>query len=186
MESQKGLFEIFNKMITSEQLKAIMPFAQQQRIDLFLEPLIETMREFEINTRFRVCAFVAQVAHESGSLNYVKELAPGTEYEGRKDLGNTQAGDGVKFKGRGLIQNTGRVNYEALSKAFGMDFISKPELLQEPEYAAKAAGWFWKTHGLNELADLPDFKTITKRINGGLTHFDERLEFYNKALTVIK
>lgn len=173
-------------MITSEQIKLIMPYATKDRIALFLNPLNNTMREFEINTRLRVCAFLAQVAHESGSLNYVKELASGTAYEGRKDLGNIQKGDGVKFKGRGLIQVTGRTNYEAVSKAFGMDCISKPELLQEPEYATRTAGWFWKTHNLNELADLGDLTTITRRINGGLNGWTERHEFYLRALTAIK
>lgn len=173
-------------MITAEQIKLIMPNASKDRINLFLEPLNNTMREFEINTRFRVCAFLAQLAHESGSLNYVKELASGTAYEGRKDLGNIQKGDGVKFKGRGLIQVTGRANYEAVSKAFAMDFITKPELLQEPQYAARTAGWFWKTHGLNELSDQMDIRKITRIINGGLNGIDERLIFWNRALTVIK
>ena len=173
-------------MITADQLKAIMPYANHSRIDLFLLPLNDAMRDFEINTRLRVAGFLSQIAHESGSLVYVKELADGKAYEGRLELGNDKPGDGVKFKGRGLIQLTGKANYTALSKEFSMDFISKPELLELPEWAAKSAGWFWKTHGLNEIADTGDIKKITKRINGGLTHIEQRIEFYNRALAVIK
>jgi putative chitinase len=173
-------------MITAEQLKSILPFCKQQRIEIFIDPLNETMREFDINSKMRVCAFIAQIAHESGSLNYVKELADGKAYEGRIDLGNYKEGDGIKFKGRGLIQLTGRRNYEACSKALGLDLISKPELLEDPKYASLSAGWFWKLKGLNELADSGDLKKITLRINGGMNGWSERMAFYKKALEIIK
>jgi putative chitinase len=172
-------------MITKEQLKTIMPFGKT-RIDVYYDYLIEAMREFEINTRLRCAAFIAQLAHESGSFRYVQELANGKAYEGRHDLGNNQPGDGMKFKGRGLIQVTGRNNYSQVSKALGMDFISSPGLLEQPQFATRSAAWFWNSRNLNEIADKGDFKLITKVINGGYNGFAEREAFYKKALEVIK
>lgn len=168
-----------------EELLAVMPYAKA-RIDAFLEPLNMAMEEFDINSRMRKAAFLAQVGHESGQLRYVKELASGSAYEGREDLGNTQPGDGVRFKGRGLIQITGRNNYIACGKALALDLLTKPELLEEPESACRSAGWFWKTHGLNELADAGDFVRITKRINGGTNGLEDRQALYTKALEVLK
>ena len=83
--------------------------------------------------------------------------------------------------GRGLIQITGRANYMQMSSSLGVDFVSKPELLELPEYAVESAACFWSSRKLNELADAGDFKLITKRINGGLNGFDERLSIYTKA-----
>lgn len=128
--------------------------------------------------------WLAQVAHESGELRYTKELASGKAYEGRKDLGNTQAGDGVKFKGRGLIQITGRANYTAYAKFCGYDVVAKPELLEQPVGAVKSAMWYWQTHGLNELADGDKFVTITRRINGGTNGLESRRKYLNRAKNV--
>jgi len=134
--------------ITLEQLKEILPYSKS-RANAFISALNLAMEEFEINTPLRQAAFLAQIGHESGSLRYVCEIASGAAYEGRKDLGNTQYGDGIKFKGRGLIQITGRSNYSAVSKALGIDFIATPELLETiPNATRSAAGW-WKKHKLN-------------------------------------
>lgn len=173
-------------MITVEQLKKIVPFHNKKYSESIANALNVCMREFEINTRLRVCAFIAQLAHESGSFTYVKEIASGAAYEGRKDLGNTQPGDGVRYKGRGWIQITGRANYLQCGKALSLDLISKPELLEQIENAAKSAGWFWKSRGLNEIADKEDFKLITEKINGGYNGLPDRLQFYEKAKEVIK
>lgn len=181
MVEEKGF-----KMITYDILKKIAPYGISSRVQSFVDPLNQAMRDWEINTRARVCAFLAQLAHESASFNYVEEIASGQAYEGRKDLGNIHPGDGVKFKGRGLIQITGRANYEACSKALGLDLLNKPELLEDPVYAAQSAGWFWKTRGLNELADMGGFKKITRVINGGYNGLASREEFHKKALEVIK
>lgn len=143
------------------------------------------MLEFAITTPLRIAAFIAQIGHESAQLRYVKELASGAAYEGRKDLGNTQVGDGIRFKGRGLIQVTGRSNYTALLMALDIDCLEHPELLETPENACRSAAWWWSTHGLNQLADTQDFSRITKVINGGTNGLAERQSFYNTALKVL-
>lgn len=174
-------------MITEAQLVAIMP-AARRRAALWLAPLNEAMIEFGIDTPRRIAAFLAQVAHESGSLRYVRELASGKAYEGRLDLGNTQPGDGVRYKGRGLIQITGRHNYRQCSIAlYGIAelLLDAPETLEQPPAAARSAAWFWWSRGLNILADCPDsFKAITRRINGGLNGYADRLDFYERAQEV--
>lgn len=168
-------------MITASDLHTILPAATGGNIDRFWQPLNDTMDEFEINTPTRQAAFLAQIGHESGSLRYVRELATGGAYEGRADLGNTEPGDGIKFKGRGLIQITGKANYAACGSALGEDLIGTPELLELPELAARSAGWWWKAHGCNELADSENFQKLTKRINGGLTGLDERMAIWKRA-----
>ena len=166
--------------MTLDQLKEIMPYAGK-RADTFLEPLNAAMDEFEINTPSRQAAFLAQIAHESGSLRYVKEIASGAAYEGRKDLGNTEEGDGMRFKGRGLIQITGRANYAQCGAALGLDLLAEPDLLEQTENACRSAAWFWQTRGLNELADDGEFKLITKRINGGYNGLEDRRAYYTRA-----
>jgi putative chitinase len=118
--------------ITREQLLGIMPNARS-RADVYLPYLNRYMTRYGIDNRMRVCHFLAQIAHESGELRYTRELAGGTEYEGRKDLGNTKPGDGVRYKGRGLIQITGRVNYHEISKSTGIDFEGHPDWLELPQ-----------------------------------------------------
>jgi|SRR5882762_9750626 len=167
--------------MTPDQLHLIYPQGGAN-VDKFIDPLNAAMVEFEINTKARQAAFIAQVGHESGQLRYVKELASGASYDGRADLGNTQPGDGVRYKGRGLIQITGRANYTALMLALDVDCIDHPEVVEEPVNACRSAAWFWKTHGLNELADAGDFIKITRRINGGLNGLQDRQQLYAKAL----
>ena len=177
-------------MITADQLKACMPYASDKNRELFLDPLNKTMDKYQVNTMRRAAAFLAQLEHESGSLQYVKELASGEAYdtgELAKMLGNTQPGDGPKFKGRGLIQITGRANYTKLAAALNLDLLNQPELLEQPINAALSAGWFWFNHGLNELADDDNYVMITRRINGGLNGWSQRLQFWmicEKALNV--
>ncbi|MBE6224107.1 MAG: glycoside hydrolase family 19 protein [Bacteroidales bacterium] len=147
----------------------------------FIEPLKKYTREYRINTSERLAAFLSQVAHESGCFRYTEEIASGAAYEGRLDLGNTQPGDGCRYKGRGLIQLTGRYNYSQLAAATGIDFISNPELLSQPEYAVMSACWYWQSRGLNSLADTGQFLKITKRINGGYNGLADREYFYRQC-----
>lgn len=171
-------------MITLEELKEIMPHAGK-RAEVFHEHLVKAMDEFEINTPERVAAFLAQVAHESGSLRYVQEIASGEAYEGRKDLGNLYPGDGFRFKGRGLLQVTGRRNILDCGLALGLDLVSNPELLEIPELACRSAAWFWSVKGCNELADRGDFLRVTKVINGGTNGYKDRLAYYERAQRVL-
>lgn len=173
------------RILSAEILLEIMPTARRGQAELFAEPLRRAMLECGISTVPRVTMFLAQIAHESGALNYVRELWGPTEqqkgYEGRSDLGNTQPGDGHKFRGRGLIQITGRANYAECGKALGLDLINHPELLETPDGAARSACWFWLTRGLNTLADAGDFMKVTKRINGGTNGLAARVGFFNRA-----
>lgn len=176
--------------MTPDLLTAAVPNMPLARSHKWAAPLTLAMDGGEINTRLRVAAFLAQVGHESGSFFYVKELGGPSyfaKYDGRKDLGNTQPGDGAKFAGRGLIQVTGRANYAACSQAlFGDDrLLTTPELLEQPEWAAKSAVWFWSTRGLNVLADAKRITDLSKRINGGTNGLDDRLARYNRACSVL-
>lgn len=171
-------------MITIEQLKAIATNKEAELLKV-LKPLNDTCAKYHIDTPLRKQHFIAQLCHESLSFVYRKELASGQAYEGRKDLGNTNAGDGVKFKGRGYIQITGRANYTQLSIDLGVDFVGSPELLENVENAMLSAGWFWNKKNLNILADKDDVTTITKRINGGLNGFEDRKKYLEKAKKAI-
>jgi putative chitinase len=166
-----------NGQIGSNLLHVLMPLSSQEQADTFAAPLVACMNTNQINTALRQAHFLAQLGHESGSLRYTAELASGAAYEGRIDLGNAQPGDGPRFKGRGLIQITGRTNYTNYSNDRGQDYITglNPNLLAaDPSIAADCSGWFWATRHLNELADHDDLLTITKRINGGTNGLDDR------------
>lgn len=149
----------------------------------------QAMAEAEINTRYRQAAFLAQVGHESESFRYTREIWGPTpdqaRYEGRADLGNTQRGDGFVFRGRGLIQITGRSNYAAVAAALQLPLLEQPELLEQPLPAARSAGWFWYEHKLNALADQQLFSEITRRINGGQNGAADRLARYHRALDAL-
>jgi putative chitinase len=165
-------------------LQAIALDAGAGLIARFYNPLNVQMTKYGINTSRRRAHFLAQVCHESGQLRYTEELASGQAYEGRVDLGNTQQGDGPRFKRRGLIQLTGRTNYAALGQALNRDFTSDPNprlLSTDPDLATKAACWFWNGRNLNGLADGDDIRRITLRVNGGLNGLAERQALYARA-----
>ncbi|KQO06924.1 glycoside hydrolase family 19 protein [Sphingomonas sp. Leaf242] len=140
---------------------------------------------FILDTGLRLAHFMGQCAHESGGFRYMEEIASGAAYEGRKDLGNTQRGDGKRFKGRGPIQLTGRANYTAYGKALGLDFISDPTMVAKPEIGIMVAARYWMVRGLNAYADADDIRSITKRINGGFNGLDDRVALTNKAKALI-
>ena len=171
--------------------------------------LIETCTKYSLETPVRQLCFLAQTGHESGGLFYTEELASGQAYEGREDLGNTHPGDGARFKGRGLIQITGRDNYQWLSHSFNVDFIAKPSLLggknvnesssDQLKYSALSAGWFWSNNGLNAIADqidlqrpidegdnLDHFKLLTHKINGGYNGLNDRIARYKAGVQYFK
>ena len=135
---------------------------------------------YDITTALRVAHWVGQAAHETGRFVYLTELgndAYFTKYDGRADLGNTQPGDGARFRGRGLFQITGRANYAKYGSELGIDLIDNPEQAADPGVAVQTACLFWNDHGLNALADADDGTDITKKINGGVNGLAERLAF---------
>jgi putative chitinase len=199
----------------------------------WLQPIIETCVEFEINTPQRVAAFLAQTSHESGgytmlteNLNYkaatlaacwpsrFAELGPDKKpkrsdkgaliptklalsiagkpeqianlvYSGRMGNGPAQSGEGWKFRGRGAKQLTGKDNYKRCGDALGVDLVGNPDLLLEPMFAARSAGWFWKTNNLSPFADAQDIKGMTKKINGGYIGLEARQALYNRIIAAI-
>jgi predicted chitinase len=171
--------------LTVAQLRKIMPNVSTSKANAYISHLNNAMNWGAINTCKRKTAFLAQLAHESGELRYMEEIASGAAYEGRKDLGNTHKGDGKRYKGRGPIQLTGRANYRAAGKALGYDFEAHPTVVATPKWGFKVAAWFWKTRGLNKYADSKSFDTITRRINGGLNGKADRDSHYRKAKSVL-
>lgn len=182
--------------LTLEQLNAIFPAgARAGRTQKFLDGINRTIQREKLNTVNRIAGYLSQIGVESEELLYTKELG-GESYFNKYDirfapkkaqeLGNTSPGDGAKYKGRGLIQVTGKFNYAACGKALGLDLINHPELLELPEYAAESAGWYWGSRNINAAADADDIVKITKLVNGGTMHLDRRKAYYEKAKQVLK
>lgn len=202
--------------ITKEQLDKAIPLARDGDIDKYYGPLVKAMDRFEINNKRRIAAFLANLAHESGSLrlveenlnysarrlmqvfprhfrgrnvwayNYHPEMIANVVYSSRMGNGDSRSGDGWRYRGRGFIQLTGKANYEAAGKALGVDLVKDPDWVKTPDGAALTAAWFWHSHGLNELADADNLRGITLKINGGLNGQDERLAFYRKISRVLE
>jgi len=183
-------------MLTDEQLRAIMPLLSVTKRGELLPFLQTAMTEFAIATAARAAAFLAQLAHESGQLRYMEEIWGPTDAQKRYEppstlaakLGNTEPGDGKRFKGRGPIQITGRANYRRFGDLLGIDLVSDPPRAAVPDLAFRIAGLFWATNGLNELADYAStdaFREITRRINGGLNGLADRERFYAVARAVL-
>ena len=197
-------------MIDRDELAALTSAA-----DLWLQPLQEAMGLYDIGTPEREAHFLAQCAHESDgfrhlveNLNYsasvllqvfgsrftpqqAVDYAHNAEgianrvYGGRLGNGDEASGDGWLFRGRGLIQITGRENYTRFGRAVGTKVEENPDLLAQPQMAALSAAWFWSIKGCNELADAGDFVGITKRINGGTEGIDDRARWLAKAKTAL-
>ena len=172
-------------LITIDQLRKGLGITRE-RADYWDDWLNEAMSLYQINTKPRIAAFLAQVGHESARLRYTSEIWGPTpvqrRYEGRKDLGNIYRGDGSRFRGHGLIQTTGRYNHRAVTKRLRArfpnmgvpDFEAEPTKLTLPRWAALSAADYWDMKGLNALADAGKFETITRKINGGLNGFQDR------------
>lgn len=188
--------------MTQEQFKIIVPNISESNLQIYLPLLNDTLDKYQINTIERKACFIAQIAHESGSFKHTQELASGEAYEGRMDLGNIYPGNGIKFKGHGLIQITGRANHRLCSLFLYKDerLLNNPLLITVPPDSLLSAYWFWNEYKhLNEICDRPDdwthewrgeiynkFQWLTIKINGGLNGYNDRLEFYQKAIKVLK
>lgn len=198
--------------ITQSQLVAILP--NSAKVAAAFTPVLNVaMGKYQIITPKRIAAFIAQVGHESGqltrlveNLNYGADALVAT-WPARFDaalaaqfarqperianivyaarMGNTAPGDGWTYRGRGLIQITGKANYKECGEALSLDLVARPELLEQPANAAMSAAWFWSINGLSTLADAGDVAGITKRINGGTTGLADRQALYAQALKVL-
>ena len=133
----------------------------------------------------RLCEFIGQLAHESGGFRYMEEIASGAAYEGRRDLGNTQPGDGKRYKGRGPIQLTGRANYRKYGRKLGIDFERWPTMVAKPSIGLWCGLLYWDDHNLNALADNRETKLITKRINGGYNGLQDRINYVAKMRRLV-
>ena len=174
-------------MITEAQVRRIMPNVTTARVADFVRSFNDWSDKFGIDTPLRAAHYLAQVAHETGELRYLEEIASGEKYEGRADLGNTQPGDGRRFKGRGCLQTTGRVNYQAYadSEWCNGDLMSHPEWLAKFPGAQKSAMYYWKKNGLNTLASRDDANAVCKRINGGYNGLAQRKYYLRVAKRVL-
>jgi putative chitinase len=180
------------------------------------EVLFQCLPDYDINTKKRIAAFLAQCAHESGNFNFIKEnlnyksetlmriwprlyptkdiadqyahkpeMIANRSYGGRMGNGPESSGDGYKFCGRGLIQITGRTNYQAFADSLEISINDLPEYLATFEGAVQSACWFWESNDLNKYADVEDIVTITKKINGGTLGLDDRTNRYKNALIIL-
>ncbi|HTH15739.1 MAG TPA: glycoside hydrolase family 19 protein [Magnetospirillum sp.] len=206
-------------MLTREILAAAVPDAPGENVDHFLTALAAACDEFEINTPHRLAAFLANIGVESGNLtrttenlNYSAkgllrvfpshfdadeaqdydrqpERIANRVYADRMGNGDEDSGDGWSFRGRGLIQLTGKDNYAECGEALGIDLLGQPDYLEGPEGAARSAAWFWSKHGINRYADAGDFDGVCDLINkghktkpqGDAIGYDERLTAYRAA-----
>jgi len=138
-----------------------------------------------LDNGLRLSHFMGQCAHESAGFVYMEEIASGSAYEGRADLGNTQPGDGKRYKGRGPIQLTGRANYRKFGRLIGIDLEQHPEIASYPSVGLLCACLYWSNRGLNAKADADDLLGITKAINGGTNGLEDRKARTAKAKEII-
>lgn len=186
-EARSGLYAVQRMLgrsggqVTPELLRQIVPSLSAEKaaeIARFLNP---AMAEAGIRSNLAKAAFLAQLAQESAGYTAMEEFASGDDYEGREDLGNTEPGDGRRFKGRGFIQITGRSNYTQASRALGLDLVGNPELAEQTENAARVAAWYWRSRNINPPAESGDFVRVTRLINGGTNGLEQRQAYYAKA-----
>jgi putative chitinase len=198
-------------LITREQLAESLYKATPANIDAYLGPINASCAKFNINTPKRIAAFLAQIAHETGCLKYTEENLNYTRerleqifpkyfpnglaelyagipakigarvYGGRMGNGDESTGDGYTYRGRGLFQLTGKANYKACGAYIGVDLLNYPALLCRPDVAIESAAWFWNENNLSKPADAEDFKTITKKINGGYNGYADRVKYWLKS-----
>jgi putative chitinase len=167
--------------VNVDTLMAAMPGLTRDEATQYLPLMEAAMAEYGITTELRSAMWLAQAGHESLSLTYFEEIADGSAYEGREDLGNTEPGDGQKYKGRGPIQVTGRYNYTDAAGALDLPLVDQPDMAADPPHAFRISAWWWETHGLNPISDTGDVVAATQRINGGTTGLADRESRYALA-----
>ena len=147
--------------------------------------LAATLESYDIASRLRIAHFLGQTCEELAGYRTTEEFASGREYEGRADLGNTQKGDGPRYKGRGLLQLTGRANYADYGKALGVDLVNNPTLAAQPALSLKIACEYWKRHNINADCDRDDVQAVTRKVNGGLNGLADRIALTQKAKAAV-
>ena len=178
------LHSVLSRGLSEDAFLAVMAYGSVNRVASYFPLFDSALPNYQIDTPLRIAHFLAQVGHESLSLHYTSEIASGAAYEGRKDLGNTQPGDGERFKGRGLIQITGRNNYKEYSEYSGVDFLkagNETLIATDPKYSLDVSLWFWQSRELNTLADQDDLRAITRRVNGGYNGLEDRRAYLQRA-----
>lgn len=160
--------------LTLAEFQACLPSLPVGRAVQLFDPFLDACHEAGITSKAQLATFIAQLGHESVDFRYFTEFADGTAYEGREDLGNSEAGDGPRFRGRGAIMLTGRANYRAAGDALGVDLELNPELAATDVLAFRVAAWFWRRQDLNDLADQRQFVAMTRVINGGVNGLADR------------
>lgn len=181
--------------VDGDLLREVMPAVrgakgagQKRIVEAISGSLASTLADYDIDTPLRIAHFVAQIAHESDGFCTCEEYASGRAYEGRSDLGNTEPGDGVRYKGRGLLQLTGRHNYRQVGGRIGIDLEGEPELAADPQTSLVVACEYWVnwgSTGINPRADRDDLIGVTRAVNGGLNGLDDRRRYLGRAKTAI-
>jgi putative chitinase len=183
--------------LSKQTIQMCFPNASSKTVEKYTDALNQCLVKFQINTGARVAAFFAQLEVESGSLHYVEEIASGSAYEYRKDLGNLEpeaieaahkqrTTTGKFYKGHGLIQITGYFNHRDCGEALGIDLVNNPNLLSELPYSVLCAGWYWNTRNCNAPADIKDINKVTKAINGGYNGLSDRELAYYRNLAILE
>ena len=170
--------------VTRERLLRLAPSATAAIVAGIAERFDELADDHTVTTRLRICHFLAQAAHETDSFRTLEEYggpAYFIRYEGRRDLGNTQAGDGIRYRGRGIFQLTGRANYRRFGQLIGIDLEAEPERAKEPETSLRVAFAYWSERAVNAAADVDDVERVTRLINGGRNGLAERRRYLEKA-----
>jgi putative chitinase len=167
--------------VTAAILKLIAPTAKATILNDLEVYLTDALVKYGIDTERRIVHFLAQAAHESAGFRTLQEYASGAEYQGRHDLGNTHPGDGIRFKGRGIFQLTGRANYAEMSKKLGVDLIAHPELAASGKISVLTACEYWNSRKISHLADVDSVREVTRKINGGLNGLAQREAYLTKT-----
>lgn len=170
-------------LLTAGRLRALASTAKPTIVDGMVAGQ-GVLAKHGITSPLRVCHFMAQIAHESDGLRTTVEYASGRAYEDRKDLGNTVPGDGVRFKGRGLLQLTGRANYQAMGAKLGLPLEDKPEMAADPITSLAIACGYWTSRKINAKADRDDLEAVTRAVNGGLNGLADRRSYLVRARAI--
>jgi putative chitinase len=173
--------------VTTERLLRLAPVGRRAIVEGIAVDFDRLAAAAGLTTRLRLCHLLAQAAHETDRFRTLEEYggpAYFARYDGRRDLGNTQAGDGARYHGRGIFQLTGRANYRRYGALIGLDLESSPERAKEPAVSLAIAFAYWRDRGCNAAADADDVVAVTRLINGGRNGLAQRAQLLKVAKTI--